>query len=105
MVSIIENTTAVQNPSIANPGTILETNKTINASITNVNKPKVKIVTGRDNIISIGLTKVLRAAITTAVINATTKLDTSTPERRYAVAYTANPFIKNFIILFILTIL
>ena len=86
IVNTIENTTAVKKLSTLNPGTTFETIITIKASITKVNRPKVKIVTGKDKISKIGFTKIFKAAKTKATIKATLKEETVTPERRYAVA-------------------
>lgn len=85
-VNTIENVMAVKKLSKLNPGTTLEVIITIKASITKVNNPKVRIVTGREKIDRIGLTKMFKAAKTKATIKATLKEVTVTPERRYAVA-------------------
>ena len=86
IVITTENTIAVKKLFTLNPGTNLEAIITIKASITKVNKPKVKTVTGKDSINRIGFIKIFRAARTKATIKATLKEETDTPERRYAVA-------------------
>jgi len=68
--------------STTNPGTIFEAIKIINASIINVNKPNVSIVTGRDKNDSIGFTKIFSTAMTKETIRATENDSTLTPDNR-----------------------
>lgn len=83
---ITENTSAVKNPSISKPGTILEAIKTIRALITKVNSPNVITVIGREKKERIGFTIKFNAAKTKATIKETLKDSTVTPESKYAVA-------------------
>ncbi len=71
IVKTIANTIAVKKLSTENPGTILDAKKIIKASIIKVNKPSVSIVTGKARNDNIGFTKMFRADITKATINAT----------------------------------
>jgi hypothetical protein len=67
---------AVQKESTLNPPTISEHNKIIIALITNKNKPKVIMVTGKVNITKIGFINKLSNPNTTATIKEVVKLAT-----------------------------
>jgi hypothetical protein len=58
------------NPSILNPFTIVATSISINALITNVKRPRVRIVIGNVRIIKRGLKVMLISPNTIATINA-----------------------------------
>lgn len=64
---------AHQNPSTLNPGTRFAAKRIINALITNVNKPKVKMLIGSVRIRRIGFKTALIIPSTTATTSAVTK--------------------------------
>ena len=70
--------------STTNPGTIKLASQTKNALITNVNKPRVNIVTGKVSKIRIGLINKFKAPNTTAKIKAAKKPETATCGNKYA---------------------
>jgi hypothetical protein len=72
----ILNMKAHQNPSTLKPGTKFAARRITNASITNVNKPKVRIVIGSARIRRTGFIKALMIPKTTAVTKTATKLVT-----------------------------
>ncbi len=73
---------AHQNPSTLNPGTRFAAKRITNALITNVNKPKVKMLIGSVRIRRTGLMNALIMPKTTAATKAATKLATCTPGNR-----------------------
>lgn len=73
------NTNAERNPSTEKPLTTDEASSTIAALITKVNKPKVRILTGRVMISRIGLIIALISAIKTTSQSDVQKLVISTP--------------------------
>ena len=73
------NNNAVQKLETPKPSTSLSANRMIKAFITNKNKPKVIMVTGKVKIISNGFTRILSTARTTATIIAPKYPSTVTP--------------------------
>jgi hypothetical protein len=73
----------------------------INALITRMNKPRVITVTGRVNIISMGLSKAFSNPNTNATTIAVVKPSTWTPGIKYAPITTANAVIRTLMMNFI----
>jgi len=97
--SIILKSSARQNQSTLNPGTIYETNIIISALITKVKSQIVRMFIGKVNIIRTGLIKVFIIEIIIATKNASIKPVTTTQGRRYVVANTATAVIIKLIII------
>ena len=90
------NSNAQQNPATAKPFNIFPVSKIIKESITNMNKPKVIIVTGIDKKTMIGFKNVLRTANTRTTQMAVPKFLIDMPGRIRAAEYTATVEINNF---------
>lgn len=70
---------AGQNPATSNPFTTVATNQNNKALITKVNKPRVKIFTGKVKITNIGLSKAFTKPNNKAVIKAAYQPETEIP--------------------------
>lgn len=79
--STIAKSNADKNPFTWNSGTKLDTKRIITALITNVNNPKVRILTGRVSRRSRGRITALRIPSTRAATNAVVKFGTLIPGR------------------------
>lgn len=77
----IAKSNADKNPFTWNSGTRLETKRIMTALITNVNKPKVRILTGRVSKRSSGRITALRIPSTKAATKAVLKFGTLIPGR------------------------
>lgn len=77
--STILNNRAYQNPSTVNPEIIDEARSTMNAFMTNRNKPNVNIVIGIVRMIITGLIMTLSSDMIIATKNAVRKESTATP--------------------------
>jgi hypothetical protein len=78
------------------PEIIFEAIQTINALITNKNKPRVIMVAGIVRKINSGLTKIFKSPITTATIIASQNDSTCTPGSKYAAINTVKLLKSNF---------
>ena len=85
---------ADQNPSTANPGTILVTSKIIRAFITKLKSPKVSILIGNVKRTIKGFIKRLMIPKTIPTNTAVQKPLTCTPGKRYALITIARPLIR-----------
>lgn len=85
---------AVQNVSTLKPSTIFEHSKIMTALMTNKNKPKVRIVTGRVSITKMGLIKIFSNPRTTATIKAVAKPSTRTPGIKFEISRTKPDVIR-----------
>ena len=83
------NNKAIQKPVTLKPSIRLSANIIIKALITNKNKPKVRMVTGKVKMIRIGFMVTLNNAKTTATITALVKFTTETPGKKWAITNTA----------------
>ena len=85
------NNKAHKKLSTSNPGTIALASMTIRAFITKVNKPSVKILSGKVSAKTIGRIKALIRPKISAVTRAAKNPLTITPESKYAVIIMASP--------------
>lgn len=91
---IMEANIAAPIPEIVKPAVKADANKSKSPLITNVKSPKVKILTGNDNMTKIGFINALTTPIIIAATIAAPNPVTCTPLIMCAVIYSATAFIK-----------
>lgn len=90
------NSIATQKPVTSNPLIIDEANRIINALITKVSRPKVKILIGKVIKIKIGLSKIFNSAKNKASQSTVQKPATVTPGIKYELIIMVKTMINHF---------